>query len=178
MAIVVFLVFLLPLSLLLFILLKHGNSNRLPPSPPSLPLIGHLHMQFDNSAPHIFLSKLSQKYGFLVYLRFGFKPTLVVSSAKMAKEIMKTHDLDFCSRPHQLCSHKLSYNALDLAFSPYNDYWREKRKICVVHLFSGMQQYRPIREGEVARLIEKRSKLSVDAKPVNLSEAIMCLSST
>nr|KJB17913.1 hypothetical protein B456_003G023600 [Gossypium raimondii] len=52
------------------------------------------------------------------------------------------------------------------------------RKICVVHLFSGMQQYRPIREGEVARLIEKISKLSVDSKPVNLSESMMCLSST
>ncbi|KAG4212317.1 hypothetical protein ERO13_A02G157500v2 [Gossypium hirsutum] len=179
MEIVVFLVFLLPLSLFLFILLKHGNSNRLPPSPPSLPLIGHLHMQlFDNSAPHFFLSKLSQKYGSLVYLRFGFKPILVVSSAKMAKEVMKTHDLDFCSRPHQRCSHKLSYNASDVAFSPYNDYWREMRKICVVHLFSGVQQYRPIREDEVDRLIEKISKLSVDAKPVNLSEAIMCLSST
>ncbi|PPS02593.1 hypothetical protein GOBAR_AA18068 [Gossypium barbadense] len=102
MAVVVFLVFLLPLSLFLFILLKHGNSNCLPPSPPSLSLIGHLHMQlFDNSAPHIFLSKLSHKYGSLVYLRFGFKPILVVSSAKMANEVMKTHDLDFCSRPHQ-----------------------------------------------------------------------------
>ncbi|XP_016719074.1 cytochrome P450 71A1-like [Gossypium hirsutum] len=179
MAIVVFLVFLLPLSLFLFILLKHGNSNRLPPSPPSLPLIGHLHMQlFDNSAPHIFLSKLSHMYGSLVYLRFGFKPILVVSSAKMAKEVMKTHDLDFCSRPYRRCSHKLSYNSSDLAFSPYNDYWREMRKICAVHLFSRVQQYRPIREDEVAHLIEKISKLSVDSKPVNLSEAITCLSST
>ncbi|MFQ6664068.1 hypothetical protein Gotur_031300 [Gossypium turneri] len=71
----------------------------------------------------------------------------------MAKEVMKTHDLDFCSKPHQCCSHKLSYNASDLAFSPYIDYWREMRKICVVHLFRRVQQYRPIREDEVARLI-------------------------
>ncbi|MFQ6664067.1 hypothetical protein Gotur_031300 [Gossypium turneri] len=66
----------------------------------------------------------------------------------MAKEVMKTHDLDFCSKPHQCCSHKLSYNASDLAFSPYIDYWREMRKICVVHLFRRVQQYRPIREDE------------------------------
>nr|KJB17921.1 hypothetical protein B456_003G024400 [Gossypium raimondii] len=95
---------------------------------------------FDNSAPHIFLSKLSHKYGSLVYLRFGFKPILVVSSAKMAKVVMKTHDLDFCSRPHRRCSHKLSYNSSDLAFSQYNDYWREMRKICAIHLFSRVQR--------------------------------------
>ncbi|XWS14488.1 hypothetical protein CRYUN_Cryun35bG0013800 [Craigia yunnanensis] len=39
-----------------------------------------------------------------------------------------------------------------------------------------VQLYRPIREDEVARLIEKISKLY--SKPVNLSEAMMCLTST
>ncbi|WRX31353.1 Cytochrome P450 - like 10 [Theobroma cacao] len=98
----------------------------------------------------------------------------------MAKEVMKTHDLDFCSRPTLHGSYKLSYKGLDLAFSPYTAYWREIRKICVVHLFNSnrVQLYRPIREDEVSRLIAKISKLSVDSKPVNLSEAMMCLTST
>ncbi|MFQ6646670.1 hypothetical protein Gotur_019814 [Gossypium turneri] len=176
-------IFLLALPFLLFVLLKHrisnnGSFNRLPPSPPSLPLIGHLHMlMFDNSAPHLFLYKLSQKYGPLMFLRFGFRPTLVVSSAKMAEEVMKTHDLDFCSRPNLYAARKLSYNASDLSFSPYNHYWREMRKVCVVHLFSRVQKYRHIREDEVARLIEKICQFSIDSKPINLSEAIMCFSS-
>ncbi|KAL4310299.1 hypothetical protein GQ457_01G002310 [Hibiscus cannabinus] len=174
MTILLFLIFLLPL---LFILLNHGSN--LPPSPPALPLIGHLHMQlFDNSSPHIFLWKLSRKYGSLLYLRFGCKPTIVVSSAKMAKEVLNTHDLDFCSRPDHRGTRRLSYNALDLAFAPYNDYWREMRKLCVVHLFNRVQQYRPIREDEVARLMDKICQLSLDSKPVNLSEALVCLSST
>ncbi|KAK8985412.1 hypothetical protein V6N11_068669 [Hibiscus sabdariffa] len=180
MAILPLLIFLLPLPVFLFILLKHGkHGSNLPPGPPALPLIGHLHLpMFDNSPPHIFLWKLSQKYGSLMHLRFGCKPTLVVSSAKMAKEVLKTHDLDFCSRPDQLAARRLSYNALDLAFSPYNNYWREMNKLCVVHLFSRAQQYRPIQEDEVARLMEKIGQLSVDSKPVNLSEAITCLTST
>ncbi|EOY14957.1 Cytochrome P450, putative [Theobroma cacao] len=182
MVVLLFFVLALP-SLFLCILLKHrrNGSILLPPGPPGLPLIGHLHMQMlDNSAPHIFLWKLSQKYGPLMSLRFGFRPTLVVSSAKMAKEVMKTHDLDFCSRPTLHGSYKLSYKGLDLAFSPYTAYWREIRKICVVHLFNSnrVQLYRPIREDEVSRLIAKISKLSVDSKPVNLSEAMMCLTST
>ncbi|XVE69773.1 hypothetical protein DITRI_Ditri10aG0017900 [Diplodiscus trichospermus] len=182
--VILFLFLLLALPIFLFFLLvkhrNHGNSL-LPPGPPGLPLIGHLHMQMlDRSAPHIFLRKLSQKYGSLMYLRLGFKSTLVVSSAKMAKEVMKTHDLNFCSRPTVRGSQKLSYNGLDLAFAPYNAYWREMRKICVIHLFNSgrVQLYRPIREEEVTSLIEKISKSSDESKPVNLSEAMMCLTST
>ncbi|GMJ09953.1 RED ELONGATED 1, SUPERROOT 2, ALTERED TRYPTOPHAN REGULATION 4, RUNT 1, cytochrome P450, family 83 [Hibiscus trionum] len=179
MAIVLFLIFLLPLSFFLLLLSKHGNNGNLPPTSPALPLIGHLHMLMLNNSPlHIFLWKLSKKHGPLLYLRLGFKPSIVVSSAEMAKAVMKTHDLDFCSRPNQRGTSRLSYNALDVAFSPYNDYWREVRKLCAVHLFSRVKQYRHIREDEVGRLIEKICRLSAEAKPVNLSEAMMSLSST
>ncbi|KAL4309113.1 hypothetical protein GQ457_01G002440 [Hibiscus cannabinus] len=113
-----------------------------------------------------------------MHLRLGCKPTLVVSSAKMAKEVLQTHDLDFCSRPDQLGSRRLSYNSMDVAFSSYDAYWREMRKLCSVNLFNRVQQYRPIQEDEVARLMEKISQLSVDSKPINLSEVITCLTST
>ncbi|KAI9200996.1 hypothetical protein LWI28_016306 [Acer negundo] len=99
----------------------------------------------------------------------------------MAKEIMKTHDLQFCSRPSKLSQKKLSYNFSDLALTPYNDYWREMRKICVVHLFNSVrvQQFRPIREDEISRLIEKLSKSSVDSdQPVNLSEMMISLTTS
>ncbi|XVE69780.1 hypothetical protein DITRI_Ditri10aG0018200 [Diplodiscus trichospermus] len=180
---ILLLFFLLALPPLFILLIKHRNNGNilLPPGPPGLPLIGHLHvLMLDNSAPHISLWKLSQKYGPLMSLRLGFRSTLVVSSAKMAKEVMKTHDLQFCSRPSLIATQKLAYNGLDLVFAPYNAYWREIRKICVVHLFNSnrVHLYRPIRENEVARLIEKISKSSVDSKPVNLSEAMMSFSST
>ncbi|KAK3018378.1 hypothetical protein RJ639_003968 [Escallonia herrerae] len=52
-------------------------------------------------------------------------PTLVISSAGMAKEVFKTNDLAFSGRPTFLGQQKLSYNGLDMAFSPYNDTPRE-----------------------------------------------------
>ncbi|KDP36954.1 hypothetical protein JCGZ_08245 [Jatropha curcas] len=182
MALFIFFALALPIFLL-FLLQKHktnkNNLLHLPPGPRGLPLIGNLH-QFDNSAPHRYLWQLSQKYGPLLSLRLGFLPVLVVSSANMAKEILKTHDLIFCSRPSFRGQQKLSYDGLDLAFAPYNTYWREMRKICIVHLFNSnrSQSFYPIRESEVSHMIDKISKLAAASKPINLSEAMMCLTST
>ncbi|KAL5845250.1 hypothetical protein ACOSQ4_011208 [Xanthoceras sorbifolium] len=172
---------------ILFLIQIHRRSTaaksggvRLPPGPRGLPLIGNLH-QIDNSRLHQCLWKLSKEYGpDLVSLRLGFVPTLVVSTAKMAKEVMKTHDLQFCSRPSLLGQQKLSYNGLDLAFAPYNDYYREMRKLCVVNFLNPnrVQRFRPIREDEVSRLIENISKSVAASNPVNLSELMMFLTST
>ncbi|KAB1217259.1 Cytochrome P450 71A1 [Morella rubra] len=92
-----------PLSLLLlfcslyvFKRIPNGKQN-LPPSPPKLPIIGHLHHL--GTLPHRSLHALSKKYGPIMFLYFGHSPTLVVSSADMAKEMLKTHDLVFSNRP-------------------------------------------------------------------------------
>ncbi|KAJ4721720.1 putative Cytochrome P450 [Melia azedarach] len=174
-------IFLLSFPLLLFLLNKHRKraSVNWPPGPPGLPLIGNIH-QFDSSNPQRYLWNLSKQYGALMSLRLGFVPVLVVSSAKMAKEIMKAHDLQFSSRPVFLGQQKLSYKCSDLGFAPYNDYYREMRKLCTIHLFSSnkVQQFRLIREAEVFHMIEKISKLAVASKPVNLSEMMMSLTST
>ncbi|KAJ0086178.1 hypothetical protein Patl1_08482 [Pistacia atlantica] len=88
----------------------------------------------------------------------------------MAKEVLKTHDLAFCNRPALLAMRKLTYNGLDFAFAPYNDSWREKRKLCVMHLFNTnrVQKFRPTREDKVSRMIQKISKSVAASKPVNL----------
>ncbi|KAK2660679.1 hypothetical protein Ddye_007212 [Dipteronia dyeriana] len=113
-------------------------------------------------------------------LRLGFVPILVVSSPKMSKEIFKTRDLEFCGRPSLLGQQTLSYNGLDLAFSPYNPYWKELRKICVSHLFNSIRvlKFRHVREDEVLRLIKKISNSVVACKhSINLSDMILFLTS-
>ncbi|XP_061356517.1 cytochrome P450 71A1-like isoform X1 [Gastrolobium bilobum] len=168
--------------LTLFIIHKHRTNRAralLPPGPPGLPLIGNLH-QLDNSAPHRSLSQLSKRYGPLMSLRLGSVPTLVVSSAKMATQVLKTHDLIFASRPSFLGPRILSYNFLDLGFTPYSPYWREMKKLSILHLFSShrVQSFRPIREDEVAQMIQKLSEYDASHKVVNLTEILMSFTCT
>ncbi|GAV67857.1 p450 domain-containing protein, partial [Cephalotus follicularis] len=173
--------FVLPLFLFMSLLqkLRHNRKINLPPGPRGLPLIGNL-LQLDNTSLHRCLWQLSQKYGPLMSLQLGFRPTLVVSSAKLAREALKTHDLIFSSRPTLVGQQKLSYNGLDISFAPYNEYWREIRKVSVIHLFNSIrvQHFRPIREEEVSRMIESISKSTVASKPINLSELMTSLTST
>ena len=103
---------------------------------------------------------------------------MVVQSANLAKEVLKTQDHNFCTRSRLTGMQKLSYNGLDVAFASYGEYFREIRKICVVHLLSSkkVQSSSPIRREEVSRMIEKISSLSSASEVVNLSDLLMTLS--
>ncbi|XP_059309759.1 5-OH-xanthotoxin synthase-like [Lycium ferocissimum] len=170
------------LPIILILLLskaKNIGKNTLPPGPIGLPFIGNLH-QYDTLNPHLYFWKLSQKYGKIFSLKLASTPMIVVSSAKLAKEVLKTQDLVYCSRPFIFGQQKLSYNGRDMIFAPYNDYWREMRKICVLHLFSfkKVQLFSPIREDEVSRMIKKISQQAATSQITNLSNLMISLTST
>lgn len=125
----------------------------LPPSPPKLPIIGNLHQL--GKMPHVSLCSLAEKHGPMLYFQLGEIPTVVVSSARLAKEVLKTHDLALSSRPQIYSARHLFYNCTDVVFSPYGTYWRHIRKICILELLSAkrVQSYSFVREEEAARLV-------------------------
>ncbi|KAM3327268.1 6,7,8-trihydroxycoumarin synthase [Capsicum chacoense] len=176
-----FLLFVALPIILIFLLSKPKKSakNNLPPGPIGLPFIGNLH-QLDNLNPHIYFWKLSKKYGKIFSLKLGSTPVIVVSSAKIAKEVLKIQDLVFCSRPPLLGQQKLSYNGHDIGFAPYNDRWREVRKVCVLHLFNlkKVQSFCPIREDEISKMIKKISQQAANSQLTNLSNLMISLTST
>ncbi|KAL3512688.1 hypothetical protein ACH5RR_025405 [Cinchona calisaya] len=145
------------LVLLLKLLLNQKNSRnlKLPPCPRKLPIIGNLH-QLGNM-PHESLHRLSKKYGPIIFLQLGEVPTIVISSARLAKEALKTFDLALSSRPQIFSAKHLFYNCTDIAFSPYGSYWRNIRKICILELLSAkrVQSFSWVREEEVARLVHR-----------------------
>ncbi|KAK1326890.1 Cytochrome P450 71A4 [Acorus calamus] len=163
---------------LLLLLLNHKRCStkktKLPPSPSKLPIIGNLHQL--GSPLHRTLCALSQKYGPIMHLQLGCVSAIVISSPDLAEEIFKTHDLNFASRPSLAMVDKLVYDSQDIAFTPYGDYWRQARKICVLHLLSSkrVQSFGAIREEEVELMIEKVSRKS-SLGPVNLTKLLNSL---
>lgn len=169
--------FFLFLPILYFLLLKNKKKSslkgyNLPPNPPILPIIGNLHQL--GHLPHQSLQKLSHKHGPVMLLQLGSRPTLVVSSAEAAKDLLKTHDLDCCNRPPSPAVKKLSYNYSNISFAPYGDYWKEMRAIFISELVSmRVKSFAYAREAQIDKLI---STLSQDpATPVSLDQNIFSL---
>ncbi|XP_078165918.1 desmethyl-deoxy-podophyllotoxin synthase-like [Carex rostrata] len=150
-----------------------SDSLRLPPGPWQLPIVGSLHhLIIGGALPHRALRDMSKKYGPLMLLQLGETPTVIASSVEAAKEIMKTQDVTFATRPISITVHTLSWQGKDIIFAPYGDYWRQTRKVCITKLFGPkrIQVYRSLREEEVKNLIRNIAAAAKTSPLVNLSE--------
>ncbi|CAN6171505.1 unnamed protein product [Urochloa humidicola] len=127
---------------------------RLPPGPWELPVIGSLH-HIAGRLPHRAMRDLARRHGPVMLLRVGEVPTLVVSSREAAREVMKTHDVAFASRPLSATLRAMTDGGRDIIFAPYGDRWRRLRKVAVVELLSTRRvlSFRGVREGEVAAML-------------------------
>ncbi|XP_026377587.1 cytochrome P450 71A1-like [Papaver somniferum] len=151
----------------------HGFKLNLPPSPPKLPIIGNIH-QISPMIHHSFRN-LSSKYGPLMLLNLGTRPVLVVSSAEMTAQILKTNDLVFSNRFSIKAAKVIFCGGNDLLLAPYGDYWRKVRKFCVLELLSNkrIQSFQFVREEEVLRVMERiNCAASEPGMSINLTEIL------
>nr|QWK52363.1 cytochrome P450 71A23 [Isatis tinctoria] len=156
------------ITILFFIKQTTGKKSITFPSPPRLPLIGNFHQLGQH--PHQSLRSLSKRYGSLMYLHFGTVPVLVASSADAARDVLKTHDKVFASRPHSKIYDKLLYGSSNMAAAPYGEYWRQMKSVSVLHLLSNkmVRSFRDVRQEEISLMMETIRKSS--SSPMNLSK--------
>ena len=108
--------------------------RKLPPGPRGWPIVGNL-LQM-GKYPHRAMAALTQKYGHIVFLRLGQRPTVVIDSMELINQVTKDFDNVFCSRPQTAFTKIVLYGQLDFLMAPYGAHWRHMRRLCVNELLA------------------------------------------
>ncbi|TQD99245.1 hypothetical protein C1H46_015159 [Malus baccata] len=156
---------------------KHKFTS-LPPSPPSLTIIGHLHLL--KHPVHRTLHSLSSKLGKILLLKWGSRAVLLVSSPSAAEECYTKHDVAFANRPSLLAGKHFHYNFTTVAAASYSDHWRNLRRVMTLEFFSSsrLAAFSALRQGEVRLLLNqimKKSKVELKSKFTELAFNVMTM---
>ncbi|KAI3739465.1 hypothetical protein L2E82_29870 [Cichorium intybus] len=159
------------LILFLYFMLKRSKSLNLPPGPQKLPLIGNVH-QLAGLLPHRAFRELARKHGPIMHVQLGQISAVIISSPKLAKEVLKTHDIALADRPTTFGSELVLYGNTDIALAPYGEYWRQMKKIASLELLSAkkVRSFSRIREQELDGFL--KFLRSSSGKPININRTI------
>ncbi|CAN6357147.1 unnamed protein product [Urochloa humidicola] len=127
---------LLASSLLLLLLtwLLSASRRRIP-SPPALPIIGHLHLL--KKPLHRSLAALAKRYAGddagLLHLKFGARPVILITSPAVAGECFAAHDVALADRPGLASRRILTGDLPAIGMCNYGPVWRQLRRLATVH---------------------------------------------
>lgn len=150
------------------------KTNDLGPSPPSLPIIGHLH-HFLSVLPHKAFQQISTKYGPLLHLRIFSFPIVLVSSATMAYEIFTTHDLNISSRNAPAIDESLVFGSSGFIVSPYGDYVKFIKKLLATKLLRprAIEKSRGVRAEELKQFYLKLHDKALKKESIEIGNETM-----
>jgi hypothetical protein len=147
---------------LLHYLLGRGGGGRkgkgalqLPPSPPAVPFLGHLHLV--KTPFHAALIRLAARHGPVFSLRMGSRRAVVVSSPEAAKECLTEHDVCFANRPRSPSTALVSFDGAMLGMASYGPYWRNLRRVAALQLLSAHRVacMTPVISAEVRAMVRR-----------------------
>ncbi|CAM6095396.1 unnamed protein product [Calypogeia fissa] len=145
----------------LFVLLRSFGTKKklkLPPGPRNWPIIGAL-LEMD-PVLHIGFERFAARYGPVVYFRLGIQEVVLVSSAEVAEELVKTKDADFANRTIPMNKLLRKYTGLDGAVMAWQDNdagFKLSRKVAATELFTAakLKAFEERRGREMAVMVEK-----------------------
>ncbi|KAI8932356.1 hypothetical protein NX059_010548 [Plenodomus lindquistii] len=98
-----------------------------PPGPPTLPLIGNLHLM-PKEKGHLQFQKWAQEYGPIYSLILGTKVMIVLNSDQAIKDLLDKRSGIYSSRPEMYIGQLVS-GGLRMVLMKYGDTWRMIRRI-------------------------------------------------
>lgn len=138
---------------------RRTQHRKPPPSPPTIPLIGHLFLLYTPIEQAA--NNLSKRYGPIFILRLGWRSTVVLSSAAAIEQCFADNDVIFSNRPRLPSRKVFEYNHSTFG-APYGHHWRTIRRCFVTKILSekSLQKSIKVRTEEIKFMMKQLYTLS------------------
>jgi cytochrome P450 len=114
---------------LLYLLFFVGHRDkRLPPGPPTLPIIGNLH-QIPKKGSYLIFTEWAKTYGGFYSLKLGPATAVVLTDRRLVKELLDKKSAKYSNRPYSHVSTELMTKGDHVLIMQYGDLWRKCRKL-------------------------------------------------
>ncbi|KAJ7618065.1 cytochrome P450 [Roridomyces roridus] len=103
-----------------------ARDKDLPPGPPTLPIIGNLHI-FPKESTHLRFTEWARKYGGIFSLKLGAGTVIVITCPEIAHQLLEKRSATTADRP-SLYVADLVTGGLNMGLIRYGDTWRAMRR--------------------------------------------------
>ncbi|EEB95713.1 hypothetical protein MPER_05275 [Moniliophthora perniciosa FA553] len=128
------------------------RESYLPPGPPTIPILGNLHV-FPTASPHIKFAEWGQQYGGIYSLKISSGNAVVINSMEVATELLDKRGAATADRPALHMADKVT-GGFNLALCRYSDTWRTLRKAAHTILTpKAVERHLPIQLAEATQVL-------------------------
>ncbi|XP_006457725.1 hypothetical protein AGABI2DRAFT_198695 [Agaricus bisporus var. bisporus H97] len=139
---------------LIWLMLRQKPSAPLPPGPKGWPIVGNL-FDMPSSREWETFTQWGEKWGDMVFLSVLGQPTLILNSAKVARDLLDKKGHKYSNRPHLEMCNLIGLNN-GLVLTNYGQRFRNHRKL--MHQLIGsnlsMSRFYPIEETETQKFLK------------------------
>ncbi|KAI3619486.1 cytochrome p450 [Moniliophthora roreri] len=140
-------------TLIVLRVLKIGRREVfLPPGPPTIPILGNLHV-FPKLSVQWKFTEWARQYGDIYSLKLGPATVVVLTSMEAVKELLDKRSHATAGRPPSAAA-ELVTNGIHMGLGRYNDVWKIQRKVAQTILTpTAVQRHLPIQRAEATQVM-------------------------
>ncbi|KAI6793582.1 putative cytochrome P450 [Hortaea werneckii] len=142
------------LATIVYFLYNTGRRDRrLPPGPPTLPVLGNIH-QIPKQGVHFQFTEWARQYGGIYTLKLGTGTAAVITDPRLVKQLLDRKSSKYAERPRSYVANLIA-GGDHILLMDYGNQWRETRKLFHSHFMEKMveSEHIKVQEAEARQML-------------------------